>query len=223
MFNKKFNLDRFDKRNIFLSNLESSERILDVGCGAGGNVRMIRSHYPNCTISCIDLKDFLFDDSVDHKIHNLENDENMPFDDGVFDAIMITHVVEHLSEQALERLGDEIDRLLKVNGQVYVEAPNWTSMFIPSIGINREESGTINFFDDFTHKIPFTQQKMYHFIRVLSHMGIVKVGAKINYHSYIFDIFRVLIALLGRRRSYFLRSFANIVGFSVYGYGKKTE
>src|SRR3972149_6057601 len=52
-----------------------------------------------------------------------------------FDVIMVAHILEHLHFPLI--LGSEIRRVLKKGGRVYVETPNWTSVFVPSFGYKR--------------------------------------------------------------------------------------
>jgi SAM-dependent methyltransferase len=48
----------------------------------------------------------------------------MPFEDGFFDAIVMSEVIEHLDDDILERALVEVRRLLKPDGKLLVTVPN---------------------------------------------------------------------------------------------------
>jgi len=82
---------------------------------------------------------------------NLESDK-LPWPDGSFDGITCMHVVEHL--RTMTNLWDEIARLLKPGGRVYVETPGMQSVTTQSPPESLRGKITLNFYDDPTHIHP---------------------------------------------------------------------
>jgi 2-polyprenyl-3-methyl-5-hydroxy-6-metoxy-1,4-benzoquinol methylase len=62
------------------------------------------------------------------------------------------HVVEHL--RTMKNLWDEIARLLKPGGRVYIETPGLESLATPSLPPSARDRVTMNFYDDPTHVQP---------------------------------------------------------------------
>ena len=111
--------------NIGLLNLlpSSPGRILDCGCGAGDNARILNDRGWCVTGVTIDDKE----QEVARKsceavyIANLEN--GIPADvDGMFDAVLASHVLEHLARP--ERLLHEVRQRLSPGGVLAVALPN---------------------------------------------------------------------------------------------------
>lgn len=129
-------------------------RILDLGCGAGYNVKALRVLYPEVEITGIDLYDTsqIPELSVYRKV-DLDLGK-LPFPDEHFDSVIITHVLEHLAQPL--KLASEMARVLKKGGIIYIETPNWTSLWIPSFGFRRAQGGPFNFYDDPTHLKPWS-------------------------------------------------------------------
>jgi SAM-dependent methyltransferase len=75
---------------------------------------------------------------------NLETDSLEALPDDYFDAIVVSHVIEHLinGENALERL----PRKLKRGGIIYIEYPGVRSLRVP-----HARKGFLHFHDDLTH------------------------------------------------------------------------
>lgn len=98
--------------------------ILDVGCGGGGNAAVLKGAgkvVDGITISASELeeaKKYL----RDGYIYNLENGLPPEIPDNTYDAVICSHVLEHIGfPQAL--LGD-IRRVLKPGGKLIVALPN---------------------------------------------------------------------------------------------------
>jgi SAM-dependent methyltransferase len=68
------------------------------------------------------------------------------------DAITCMHLVEHLRDSTL--LEQEIARLLKPGGQVYIETPHPRSLTLSSPRGRAAGTFTLNFWDDPTHVRP---------------------------------------------------------------------
>jgi SAM-dependent methyltransferase len=143
----------------------------------------------------------------------------LPFPDGHFDAIVFTHVIEHLANPYA--LGAEINRIMRSGGELYVEAPNWTAMLIPSLGFHREQGNPINFFDDPTHLRPWTKQALYEFVSSGCSFEIAALGTVRNWLRLPFDIPLLLAGLLIGNRGYVVNAIWNISGWCIYAHGRK--
>jgi SAM-dependent methyltransferase len=111
--------------NIGLLDLlpSSPGRILDCGCGAGDNARILNDRGWCVTGVTIDAKEQEVARKFCEAVHiaNLEN--GIPADvDGMFDAALASHVLEHLARP--ERLLHEVRQRLNPGGVLAVALPN---------------------------------------------------------------------------------------------------
>ena len=122
--------------------------LLDVGAG-NHSATKIKKHFPQCRYFGIDIvKDY----------NNSEEDFNLmegfwekdltkldfnDIPDHFFDAILMTHIIEHL--QNGDKVINALLPKLKKGGYIYIEYPSGNSVNFPS------KKGTLNFYDDPTH------------------------------------------------------------------------
>lgn len=133
-------------------------KVLDVGGGSGGLSVWKNWHLPlrkDLKMSIIDLQKGEFWDRYEKTaILNLDNDQ-LPFEDGSFDFIMLSHLIEHVKDWKALLL--QLKRVLKKGGVIYIETPSQHTVNLPS-KTNYIEKGflctTINFYDDQTHTTP---------------------------------------------------------------------
>jgi len=134
---------------VHLSGLKPGARVLDVGCGSGAFTRVLQQR--GFAASGLDISSKLialarrkFPDIDFH-----EGDaENLPFEDGAFDAALLSGLVHHFPDQ--RRLAAEIFRTLKPGGRFVAFDPNrmnpfmWlyrdpSSPFYSSVGVTENE------------------------------------------------------------------------------------
>lgn len=147
------------------------------------------------------------------------NKNCLPFPENYFDAILLIHVIEHL--QAPLGLGKEIQRVLKPGGRIYVEAPNWTSMFVPSFGFHREQHHPFNFFDDPTHVKPWSRHGLFEFLSASCDLHVEKVGSTRSWLRVPLDFPAIAWGLLRADRRRIISSVWNLSGWCIYGIGAK--
>tara|TARA_B100000902_G_scaffold399968_1_gene474099 strand:- start:2591 stop:3253 length:663 start_codon:yes stop_codon:yes gene_type:complete len=206
------------KQKFFLS-FQKESRVLELGCGIGRNAMFIKNYYNNIEYHGVDiLNKEKVDEYIDYKNCNLENNK-LPYEDNYFDKIIFTHVIEHLKDPL--SLGSEINRVLKSGGKIYVEAPNWSSILVPSFGFHREQHNPFNFYDDPTHIKPWTKHGIYEFLSDNCDLKVAKVGIVRNWIRIPFDILIVIYGLISGNRRRIISSFWNIYGWCVFGIGKK--
>jgi len=124
--------------------LKRDSKLLDVGCGRGEFLK---------GFSISGLKVYGLDRSLQAKKHcpeaivhaiNLERDP-FPFDDDTFDVVYNKSLIEHFYYP--EKLVVEMHRVLKPGGLLIILTPDWVHQYKI-------------FYDDFTHRTPFTRQAL---------------------------------------------------------------
>jgi hypothetical protein len=124
----------------------SAIRILDIGCG-NRSCEITKHWFPRCEYHGVD-RDFYAGDSTDYTrmdfFHRIDLEKDALDDLPRADAIILSHVIEHLSN------GSEVVAVLckKLNpgGVIYLEFPSVRSLALP------HAYGTLQFCDDETHK-----------------------------------------------------------------------
>ncbi|HOE05633.1 MAG TPA: class I SAM-dependent methyltransferase [Bacteroidales bacterium] len=122
--------------------------LLDAGSGNSAATKL-KKHMPKCLYYGIDITrdynyrpdDFALMEGFWEKDLTQLSFGDIP--DQHFDAIIMTHVIEHLhnGDQVIEALLSK----LKSGGYIYIEYPSARSVNFPS------KRGTLNFYDDPTH------------------------------------------------------------------------
>jgi len=122
--------------------------LLDVGCG-NHSPSLARRYFPNVRYYGIDKEIYNNDDGdlgAMEKFYakDLDRDPLDDVPDNYFDAVIFSHVIEHLNNG--DRVLRELVSKLKPGGRIYVEFPNLTSLSLPSSPLD-----TLNFYDDPSH------------------------------------------------------------------------
>jgi ubiquinone/menaquinone biosynthesis C-methylase UbiE len=215
---KRF-IKQFDKRRRFLNYLNKPSRFLDLGCGRGDYTKELRRIYPEIEIHGVDIIDKSeVPDFIIYKKINLDI-ATLPYPNDFFDAVIFTHVIEHLRHPF--RLGSEINRVMKKGGAIYIETPNWTTMFVPSFGFKREQHDPFNFFDDPTHIKPWSKHGLFEFLYQSCNLRVKEVGTIRNWLRIPFDVVRVFMGFIKGNRGYIISAFWNLYGWCIYGIGVK--
>ena len=101
-------------------------KVLDVGCGAGDNAALIRANYPNCEIYGITRSSAEMKRALNYMkecwVCDIEKGIPEGAQDMQFDAILFSHVLEHLKDPA--DVLASFTRLLTKGGQVIIAVPN---------------------------------------------------------------------------------------------------
>jgi ubiquinone/menaquinone biosynthesis C-methylase UbiE len=124
-------------------------RVLDVGCGFGA-AQKFKRYFPECEYHGLDrTKEYLLagDQQVMHRFYlaDLETSSLGEVPDNYFDAVVLSHVIEHLheAEVCLQKLATK----LKSGGIIYIEYPGARSLNVPHSG----PGSFLHFHDDGTH------------------------------------------------------------------------
>ncbi len=99
-------------------------RILDVGCGAGSNGRLIQELYPSSHVTGITCSQSEYDEAKKYLSHciyaDLEKDD-LSFEDQ-FDVLLFCHVLEHLVDPV--SVIKKLLPYLKKEGKIIILVPN---------------------------------------------------------------------------------------------------
>jgi 2-polyprenyl-3-methyl-5-hydroxy-6-metoxy-1,4-benzoquinol methylase len=211
---------RFDQRRRFFRSLAGATRLLDVGCGKGKNASEIHSMFPTLEIHGVDrIHPSMVPAFVQFKQVDVDK-QPLPYPDSSFDAVVLAHVLEHLEKPLL--LGPEIHRILRPEGRVYIETPNWTSLFIPSFAVRREQLQTINFFDDHTHRKAWSKQGIYEYLTLCCGLQAERVGTVRNWLRLPVDPLVILAGVFAPNRGIVASAIWNLTSWRIYGVGRKS-
>ena len=103
-----------------------SLRILDIGCGSGGNASLIRGRCSSSEIVGVTYSAKEAEMAKRHMTHvwifDLEGDIPTGLSDQRFDVLICSHVLEHLRDPALTLA--RLVEMLRAGGQVLIAVPN---------------------------------------------------------------------------------------------------
>ena len=209
---------RYKPRWRFFDEIKNTGKILELGCGRGVNFHNLQLLSSTAEFYGIDIMSPQeIDPLIQYQKINLDKD-NLPFPDNTFDAIIFTHVIEHLRNPLT--ICSEIHRVLKPGGRIYIETPNWTTMFAPSFGMWREQGHPFNFFDDPTHIKPWSKQGLFGFLGEcrlrVERVSTIRVWIRIP-----LDLVKMALGLLTGNREKVVNGFWNMYGWCIYGIGVK--
>lgn len=211
---KKIIVNHNTRQKFYLSFM-GNEKILELGCGRGINANYVKKQFPQIEYHGVDiLSEKDMPSTLEYKIIDLD-DHSLPYPNECFDIIIFTHVIEHLKSPL--QLGPEINRILKKSGRVYIEAPNWTSVLIPSFQFHREQLDPFNFYDDPTHIKPWSKQGVYLFLLKHCSLKIQKIGCVRNWFLIPFNFIFIILGIITGNRIKIVYSLWNLVGWSIYG------
>jgi len=119
--------------NSFKSHIPEGTKLLDVGCGAGYNLRKAREEF-KCECSGVDPEPGAY--GVDRNTKGAMDEldikkgfsENIPFEDKSFDVVFSSHVLEHVRDEQQSLI--EMKRVLKDDGTLIIGTPTATMAWI---------------------------------------------------------------------------------------------
>ncbi|ABC29200.1 SAM-dependent methyltransferase [Hahella chejuensis KCTC 2396] len=113
--------------------------ILEVGSSIGMNCIALAEEYPEARVTGIEpegeavkVAEALSKDVASCRFIQGFG-ENMPFEDGEFDLILCSTVIEHVKD--VDKVISEMSRVLSKNGVIYIEAPNYIWPYEPHLQI----------------------------------------------------------------------------------------
>ncbi len=127
--------------------MKQGMKILEPGCGRGEFLRVFKELGMDAVAldRSEECKELLGEDGIKLNVCDVEADKGLPFPDNHFDVIYNKSFMEHLN--APDVFLREAHRVLKPGGIILCLIPDW-------------ESNYKTYFDDFTHRSPFTKPSL---------------------------------------------------------------
>ena len=117
--------ETFKRRLIHHANIQPQMKVLDLGCGTGTLTLMLKRAHPEAQITGLDgdseVLDIARNKSRDADIQWDEGlASSIPYPDSAFDRVVTSLVIHHLVTDDKRRAFEEVYRVLKPNGELYV-------------------------------------------------------------------------------------------------------
>jgi len=102
---------------------ETSIEILDVGCGEGANIEILKNQGKNVIGLTISQAEFelLKKKGLNSIMFDITN-QNLPFEENRFDCIIFSHILEHIAWPS--EILIKYKKMLKKDGQILIALPN---------------------------------------------------------------------------------------------------
>ena len=137
--------------------MQKGQKFLEPGCGRGEFLEEFNKLGLDCYgIDVSEYSGSMCPDVEVKKKVDLENDA-WPFPDNYFDIIYNKSLMEHLRNP--DRFLEEARRVLKPGGKIICLIPDW-------------ESNYKTYFDDFTHRTPFTSVSLSDIYKITDYNNI---------------------------------------------------
>jgi len=200
-------------RTSFIAKIPEGTKLLDLGCGPMPLYMYYKKFIKDIKLFGADIsqsKEF----PLNVNFVRININKGIEFDDNSFDVIVCSHVIEHLENVSFAF--QEISRVLKPGGRIYVEAPSHRSILFPSFGfVNKKESVPINFYDDPTHIRPYSPIALEQLCRQCG-LVVRKSGYARNWLAVFSSILFFPLAIILRKRSFLVNSLWHIFGWSSF-------
>jgi SAM-dependent methyltransferase len=200
-----------NKGNSELLDLLSSSpgRILDCGCGAGDNARILNNRGWRVTAITIDPREQEAAQKFCERVYIADLENGIPSDiNGEFDAVLASHVLEHLARP--ERLLGEVHERLSPGGVVAVALPN-IAHYRQRISRLR---GQFNYTD--TGQLDRTHLRFYTYrtaIQLLERNGFELVNVMVTGNLPLWKARLVSRSMAGRLDKWAVRQRPNLLGY----------
>ena len=102
----------------------AAPKILDLGCGDGQSSIFFEKHFPDCEYHGIDVSEDSIKVAKEKKLANSHfqpyDGGSVPFAEQTFDMVFIACVLHHVDFQYHEGILNEVKRVLKPGGRLYI-------------------------------------------------------------------------------------------------------
>ena len=191
--------------------MKRGDKLLDVGCGRGDFLKGFKDlELDVCGLDTEKSHSQILKD-IEVGYANIEN-EFFPFESRIFDVVFSKSVIEHLFNP--ENFMRECYRILKPGGRIIIMTPDWISQMK-------------TFFDDYTHRQPYTVTAVKDFLNIF---GFKEVSSEVFYQLPILwkypllkilsSILRLFVPVTTKSRIKFVRWSVELM---ILGAGTKNE
>lgn len=119
------------KRYLFASERIKGMKVLDLGCGTGYGAKLLTRTAEKVIAADADFYALQYGEknySDPHiqrvRVPYITAEQHLPFDNDSFDAVVNFEVIEHVPVEHMEAYFDEIARVLKPEGLLFISTPN---------------------------------------------------------------------------------------------------
>ena len=144
----------------FKNKIPSNNKVLDIGCGPGTFSSFFSAKkYCGIDIAQNQIK-YAKKKYSKKKFRVIKN--KIPYPKNYFDTIVLIEIIEHLTNNEINKLLKESKRVLKKNGQMLISTPNYNS-FWPVLEYILNLISKVKYEEQHINK--FTKKKLYLFLK----------------------------------------------------------
>lgn len=179
------------KFNFIKERIHNQNYHLDIGCGSGTFLSILNNKFS----AGIDIskKQINYANKKYGRAnkHFIKYKDKIPFERDSFDSISLIELIEHLTDKEIKNLFDEIDRVLKKGGKIYITTPNYLSLwpileyFLNKVSRVSYEHQHINKFN-FLNINKIIDKRIYN---IISNSSFIYLSPFMAFFSFKFSIF----------------------------------
>ena len=146
------------KFNFLKDKIKNKNKHLDIGCGSGTFVNLLKNEYSvgiDISKKQIEFANKIYGSKKKRFVHYKNK---IPFKLNSFDSISLIELIEHLSNKEIKVLMNEVYKALKKNGKVFITTPNYLSLW-PLLEVILNTVSEVKYEDQHINKFNFYKLK----------------------------------------------------------------